>query len=35
MPENIRLPNNVDIYNKPLTEKIKLLSDFIPIIRVK
>jgi S1-C subfamily serine protease/antitoxin component YwqK of YwqJK toxin-antitoxin module len=35
MPENIRLPNNIDIYNKPLTEKIKLLSDFIPIIRVK
>ena len=35
MRENIRLPNNVDIYNKPLTEKIKLLSDFIPIIRVK
>lgn len=35
MPENITLPNYIDIYNKPLTEKIKLLSDFIPIIRVK
>ena len=35
MPENITLPNHLDIYNKPLTEKIKLLSDFIPIIRVK
>ncbi|MCF8292422.1 MAG: trypsin-like peptidase domain-containing protein [Chitinophagaceae bacterium] len=35
MPENITLPNNIDIFNKPLTEKIKLLSDFIPIIRVK
>jgi S1-C subfamily serine protease/antitoxin component YwqK of YwqJK toxin-antitoxin module len=35
MPENIILPNNTEIYTKPLTEKIKLLSDFIPIIRVK
>lgn len=35
MPEPIPLPNNIDIYNKPLTEKIKLLSDFIPIIKVK
>jgi S1-C subfamily serine protease len=35
MPESIILPNNIEIYNKPLTEKIKLLSDFIPIIRVK
>ena len=35
MPESIKLPNNIEIYNKPLTEKIKLLSDFIPIIRVK
>ena len=35
MPENITLPNHLDIYNKTLTEKIKLLSDFIPIIRVK
>jgi S1-C subfamily serine protease len=35
MPESISLPNNIEIYNKPLTEKIKLLSDFIPIIRVK
>ncbi len=35
MPENIAVPNNIEIYNKPLTEKIKLLSDFIPIIRVK
>lgn len=35
MPERITLPNNIEIYNKPLTEKIKLLSDFIPIIRVK
>jgi S1-C subfamily serine protease/antitoxin component YwqK of YwqJK toxin-antitoxin module len=35
MPESISLPNSIEIYNKPLTEKIKLLSDFIPIIRVK
>ena len=35
MQESITLPNNIEIYNKPLTEKIKLLSDFIPIIRVK
>jgi S1-C subfamily serine protease len=35
MPESITLPNNIEIYKKPLTEKIKLLSDFIPIIRVK
>lgn len=35
MPAPIRLPNSPDIYNKPLTEKIKLLSDFIPIIKVK
>ncbi len=35
MPESITLPNSIGIYNKPLTEKIKLLSDFIPMIRVK
>ncbi len=35
MPETITLPNHSDIYNKKLTEKIKLLQDFIPIIRVK
>ena len=35
MPESITVPNNIEIYNRPLTEKIKLLSDFIPIIRVK
>ena len=35
MPESITLPNNTEIYNKSLTDKIKLLSDFIPIIKVK
>lgn len=35
MPESITLPNHTEIYSKPLTEKIKLLSDFIPIIKVR
>ncbi len=35
MPETITLPNNVEIYNKSLTEKIKILSDYTPLIRVK
>ncbi len=33
--EQIIVPNNTDIYNKKLTDKIKILSDFIPIIKVK
>lgn len=35
MPTKITLPLNYDIQKKPLTEKIKLLSEFIPIIKVK
>lgn len=35
MPENITLPDYRAIFDMPLTEKIKLLSDYIPIIRVK
>jgi S1-C subfamily serine protease/antitoxin component YwqK of YwqJK toxin-antitoxin module len=35
MPESISLPNYTDIHSQPLTEKIKLLSDFIPLIRIK
>jgi len=35
MTEQIELPNNIDIYKRSLTEKIKLLTDFVPIIRVK
>jgi S1-C subfamily serine protease len=35
MPDSINLPYYLEIYNRPLTDKIKLLSDFIPIIRVK
>ena len=35
VPEKIELPNDISIYDKTLTEKIKVLSDFIPIVRVK
>jgi S1-C subfamily serine protease len=35
IPGSITCPNYTDIYNKPLTEKIKLISDFVPLIRVK
>lgn len=35
LPENIQLPNDYEISNKPLIDKIKLLSDFVPLIRVK
>ena len=35
MPGSISLPNDTTIYNKSLTEKIKVLSDFTPIIRIR
>ncbi len=35
MPTPLRLPNSPEIHNKPLTEKIKLLTDFVPIIKVR
>lgn len=35
VPETINLPNNKEIYGKSLTEKIKILSEFIPIIKVR
>lgn len=35
LPEAISIPNDTEIYNKTLTEKIKILSDFIPIIKVR
>jgi S1-C subfamily serine protease/antitoxin component YwqK of YwqJK toxin-antitoxin module len=35
LPDNIELPKNRSIYSKKLTDKIKILSDFIPIIKVK
>jgi S1-C subfamily serine protease len=35
LPETINLPNYTDISGKSLTEKIKLLSDYIPLIRIK
>lgn len=35
LPERITLPDNVAVYAKPLTDKIKLFTEFIPLIRVK
>lgn len=35
MPETISLPNNTETASQPLTEIIKTLSDFVPLIRVK
>jgi S1-C subfamily serine protease len=35
LPEAINLPYYTDITGKSLTDKIKLLSDYIPLIRIK
>ena len=35
MPESITLPNYTAIASKSLTEKVKILSDFVPFILVK
>jgi len=35
LPEQIELPGNIAVFKLPLTEKIELISDFVPIIRVK
>jgi S1-C subfamily serine protease len=35
LPGSITCPDYTEIYEKPLTEKIKLISDFVPFIRVK
>ena len=35
MPQQIVLPSDIEIRNKKLTDKIKILSDYIPIIRIK
>lgn len=35
LPEAISIPSDTEIYIKPLTEKIKILSEFIPIIKVR
>ncbi len=35
LPETITIPNYTEIYNLTLTEKIKVLSEFVPIIRIK
>ena len=35
LPETINVPDDLEIYNKTLTDKIKVISDFIPIIKVR
>ena len=35
LPEKINIPNDKLLISKKLTEKIKILSDYIPIIRIK
>lgn len=35
LPESITLPNDTSIADKSLTEKVKILSDFVPFILVK
>lgn len=35
LPEAILIPNDPEIYNKTLTEKIKILSDYVPIIKIQ
>ncbi len=35
MPEKISLPNDLTISSKILTEQVKIISDYIPIIKIK
>ena len=35
LPETISLPSNTQLASKPLTEQIKLLSDYVVLIKVK
>ena len=35
LPENVEIPNDQDIGAKSLTEKIKLLSDYVVLIKIK
>lgn len=35
LPGSITCPNYDEIYKLPMTEKVKLLSDYVPFIRVK
>ncbi|MBT5859440.1 MAG: hypothetical protein HOH88_06180, partial [Flavobacteriales bacterium] len=34
-PVNLRLPHNKDIRDLKLTEKIKVISDYVVLIRIK
>lgn len=35
LPEKISIPNSTEVYNKTLTEKIKVLSEYTVLIRIK
>jgi S1-C subfamily serine protease len=35
LPETISIPDDIEIYSKTLTEKIKILSDYVPIIKIR
>jgi hypothetical protein len=35
LPVTVELPNDPSIANKTLTEKIKILSDYVVLIKVK
>jgi hypothetical protein len=35
MPESITLPQDTTIKDKPLVDKIKIISDFVPFIQAK
>jgi S1-C subfamily serine protease len=35
LPTTLSLPNDKTIMNKPLTEKIKIISDYVVLIRIK
>ncbi|MEZ4951249.1 MAG: serine protease [Saprospiraceae bacterium] len=35
LPSNLKLPNDKTIMNKTLTEKIKILSDYVVLIKIK
>jgi len=35
LPINLRLPDNKDIKSLKLTEKIKVLSDYVVLIKIR
>jgi len=35
LPESIELPSSKELASKPLTEQIKVLSDYVVLIKVK